>query len=89
MSAAPPQSMGYATGSGGTNADIFVLWFETFHEHNKSIHGLQVTDGHHSHQTMDAKLSVYTWPMLLWSLILLVQSITQTKFKCIDYKIKL
>ena len=51
MGAAPPQSNGYASGNGWTNAEIFVLWLKHFTNTTKApMDNKQVIilDGHHS-----------------------------------------
>ena len=57
MGAAAPQTKGYATGTGWTNAEIFVLWLKHFTNTTKaSMDNKQVIilDGHHSHKTLEA-----------------------------------
>ena len=57
MKGAPPQSVGYASASGWTDAGLFLKWMEHFvlytNASTQNRH-LIVSDGHHSHKTLDA-----------------------------------
>ena len=59
MTGAPPQSVGYASSSGWTDADLFIKWLQHFVKctnASKEVQQIIVLDGHHSHKTLAAVL---------------------------------
>lgn len=57
MNGAPPQSVGYASQSGWTDAQLFIKWiahFADFTNASPDNPQLILLDGHHSHKTLEA-----------------------------------